>query len=326
MVDKKGGDLTINELVGRKVVGDKYGIEIEVEGEGLGGAVPGWEGKPDGSLGPNGIEYVSSGPKAKEGIERHLEKLAAAFKKSKVTLSCSDSCSVHVHMNVGHLSVQKVLNILTLYYTLEDYITEFAGEDRAGNLFCLRASDAELPIWETIRGFRDKTFPRYHDNELRYSALNLTSLRRFGTLEFRAREGIKSSPLEVYPWFKVLDELKEAALKYDDPRQIVESFSVMGPDQFVSSVFSPETLKNLGDFDEETLFEGARRAQWIAYEIDPDTLVKPKNSSGWDEAEVDVAEFVQNELANNRFGRMAVQPRWINNPAAHRPQEGPENV
>lgn len=252
----------------RKVGGYKMGLELEVEGTIRCDPPANWNSKPDGSLGPNGVEFVTIQAFSYERAEELLTRLDKALKDSESEINCSGACSVHVHMNVQDLKIIDIVKILTMYYIFEDALTEFSGPDRVGNLFCLRASDSEEPIFRIIEDINEGTFPRMLNDDIRYAALNLRALSRFGTLEFRSFRGIEKSPLEVVPWVNLLTDIRQAALEYDTPAEIVEQFSILGTEEFIKRVFREENLKLLDLSDEFNLHAGVRRAQWLAYQID----------------------------------------------------------
>lgn len=255
----------------RTVNGFRMGIEIEAEGYFPWEAPENWDAKRDGSLGPDGREFVTRQAFGYERVETMLKRIDKSLQHPTTRLDCSSACSVHIHMNVQDLEIIDIVKIMTLYYIFEDALTDYAGPDRAGNLFCLRASDAERPIHLTIEAINNGRFPHILDERIRYSALNLNALNRFGTLEFRAFGALKKSAMEILPWVRMIAEIREAALGWATPATIVEQFSILGSEEFYKSVFSEDSL-GLLKFDIDTMYEGVRRAQWLAYQIDYENL------------------------------------------------------
>jgi hypothetical protein len=172
-------------------------------------------------------------------------------------------------MNVQDLSPSQIVSIITTYYILEDWLTEYAaGPDRVGNLFCLRLSDSEAPLNSLLAAFDSGRFPRMLDDDgIRSAALNLNAIARLGTLEFRAHRGVVSDPTELIPWVRALDELRSWASESNSPEGIVTMFNTLeNPDDFVRMIFSDETLAELGPVtDVDRMVDGARRAQWLAF-------------------------------------------------------------
>lgn len=251
----------------RKVGGCRLGIEIEVEGSFPFAPPENWQAKPDGSLGPRGVEFVTRQAFDAGRAEELLSRLDKAMKTPGTELNCTPACSVHVHMNVQDLRIDEIVKVLTMYYIFEDVLTNYAGPERVGNLFCLRASDAEEPIHRTVNSINDGRFPGAYGNDIRYAALNLLALQTFGTIEFRAFRAIKKTPMEVLPWVKMLLEIREAALRFESSQEIVEQFSILGVAEFINRVFGKESQKLLDFSDEFGMFECVRRAQWLAYQV-----------------------------------------------------------
>lgn len=263
---------SLNQIVyfDRNIVGEKYGIELEMEGQGLERVQDqkSWSKKADGSLRRGGVEFVTRRPVSLKGAYLALSELSVALSDSEAAVDNSVNCSSHVHMNVQDLTLKDILQIVILYYIFEDWLVDFsAGPERVGNLFCLRLTDSELPLYELRSKINKKSFPAFEDN-IRSSALNFCSLSLFGTLEFRSFRGV-SNPLDLSMWLAILSQLRESALKkFSSPEEILYDFSMLGLDEFVKKVFKPVHLKALGPYKERDLIEGMRRAQILAFDTD----------------------------------------------------------
>lgn len=255
----------------RTVNGARYGIEIELEGAGFPrDRVQHWTATRDGSLGPNGLEFVTAQAYGLQGINRRLTGLDEAFRESGFVNESTSACSVHVHMNVQDLTLTQIASIITTYYILEDWLTEYAaGPERVGNLFCLRLSDSEEPLNVLIEAFEsERRFTStLNTDHIRSAALNLNAMARLGTLEFRARRGIDESPLEVLEWVQILDRMRSWALEINNPEAIVTLFNRFEtPEQFARMVIPPTFA--MPEIDPERMVDGARRAQWLAFLCD----------------------------------------------------------
>lgn len=245
------------------------GIEVEMEGRRLPlNLIPGWLTKPEGSLRGEGIEYVLAEPCAEEAVAPLLEILWSTFARNKSILSPSSRCSVHVHINVQRMTEVQLFNFITLYLIVEDALVNWCGDGRVGNLFCLRARDAEFVIDSLEETSVDGLWGRLHTNDLRYAALNCKALGDFGSLEFRSLRGTDDPEL-IKKWVSILLHLRNAALRYDFPNNILDGFSAGGEEAFCREVFG-DHFEELFDYPtwREDVRSGMRRCQCIAYSGD----------------------------------------------------------
>lgn len=247
-------------------VGDKdIGIEIEVEGDNLPAAIAKfWNVKQDGSLRGNNYEYILKTPVQKGKTQERLKYLQEELKKHDAVLQLSDRCGVHIHVNCQQLTTKQVLNFALLYLIFEDILVKWCGEQREGNLFCLRASDAEHLLLTLVECRKHNNLRYVLNNHYRYASMNMAAIRKFGSLEFRAMGTPKRFAL-IQTWIEMLLRVKEASLGYNEPYEIVEDLSVTGGLVYVRRVFGP-LYKHLVCPDIDKLcVDGVRRVQQIAY-------------------------------------------------------------
>lgn len=246
------------------------GLEIEVEGHNLPVLSKWWRNEQDGSLkGIETREYVLDGPQSLEGIKTALDHLDKAYQANQTVVDDSVRAGVHVHINCQHLTMTQLYNFITLYLLLENLLVRWCGEYREGNLFCLRASDAEWMLYTIRKAANDgrKQFRnRFHNDELRYASLNLKALGDYGSLEFRAMRGTRDLGL-IYKWAETLFNLREAACKFNMPTSIIEQFSVDGVDAFLTRTLGGNKdmfIRGCPDAA-QLVWEGMRNAQDVAY-------------------------------------------------------------
>lgn len=259
---------------GRTVSADRYGFELEVEGRRLPTeGITNWDVKRDGSLNNSGLEYVTRQAFRPDKFETMLGRVDQAFKQNRSELNCTVSCSCHIHMNVQDLTIKDVCKILTAYYCVEDILCDYAGPDRAGNLFCLRLSDTDDAL-EDFMGAIERNSARELSTLPRYTAVNLNSLSRFGTLEFRAFRGIRDSAMELLDWANIIHSVRVFALSYTDPSDILGDVSLQGPEEFFRRMFPDPHHQELLQpfFSEDRIMEGVRRCQWLAYNVNFDAF------------------------------------------------------
>lgn len=249
-----------------RVRGLRLGLELEIEGRRLPPAgTVGWSGKADGSL-RNGREYVTDGSIEPENAEAALENLRQAFRENSTVISNSIRCSTHVHVNVQELTLLQIATVMTAYYVVEPLLAEYCGVERSGNLFALRLVDTAAPLRHFMEAAKTQNIGLLGTDSIRYCALNITSLPRFGTLEYRMMRGIDNSPLEVLPWVNMLVHLHRfCAAEFENPAQVLEAFSGWGAPEFTRRVLGRDDLYK--DHLENEMYESARVVQWFAYQL-----------------------------------------------------------
>lgn len=224
-----------------------------------------WQAHQDGSLRGINCEYVLTRPIPRDELRGALEFLNRKVTESGVTINNSNRCSTHVHINALELTFTQVFSWLTTYMIVEDLLARYAGPDRVGNLFCLRMSDAEWLVDTVANAIRNGRYRLFNDDQMRYSGVNLRALGRYGSLEFRTG-GPSNNFLDKEEWIGILLKIKDFALQFRNPIEIVMMFSQRGPARFLEDIFGPEVAPKLrlGNW-EEALQNGMRLAQDIVF-------------------------------------------------------------
>lgn len=225
---------TINQLVANKDAYQKTPEEafvaVEWENEYTGGTdvedIPeifGWNFHEEGSLRFYGIEYVSDGPVPLEKVPQHLKVLQKCLETSFALSAFTSSIrtSVHVHFDVSLMTILNVVNFAAVYWLVEDFLSDFCGEARKGNLFCLRSRDAESVYYSLASALSIHCWPEadIFQNSMRYASVNLSAVRKFGSLEFRLMRGTTSFG-DIQLWIDALEEVRQFSLKFKDPLQL----------------------------------------------------------------------------------------------------------
>lgn len=250
-----------------KTAGD-VGIEIEVEGERLPYMEKFWKNEEDGSLrGPETREYVLAEPMKLVDAKVALDHLDFRYQQCKTEVYDSVRAGVHVHVNVQDLNIIQLYNFMVLYLVLEEVLVKWCGPYREGNLFCLRAGDADYLLGELQNAVTNKRFDRLHSDGLRYASMNVKALGTYGSLEFRAMRGTRDLNL-IYKWAEVLVGLREVAKNYDSPEKIIEGFSEFEAKGFLANVLGVNAKLFACEGYERMLSDGMRRAQDVAYCVD----------------------------------------------------------
>lgn len=202
------------------------GIEIEAEGRDLpfiDAAVDKnpkyWTVVREGSLRGNCAEYITNGVIPIGSLDDAADEFDELMKKAKFDESLRTS--THIHINMYGKSLRQLYSVLSAYWLLENPFLQLAGKSRQGNLFCLRLKDAEFIINELTDSLnRGSNLGNLIQNNNRYAALNLASIAKFGSIEFRFMPGMYTSA-EFKPWVKALWRLVEKASEME-PRQVFE--------------------------------------------------------------------------------------------------------
>lgn len=261
--------------------GDLFGVELECEGLNVdwdgsdANLLKGWEPHADGSLRNNhgsSCEWVFNGPVKYAGALKRIEKLFQYFTARKAKLVCSNRTSTHVHFNMGDKNAYQLVNIFILFTIFEDLLDRYCGEDRRGNLFCLSSRHAEEQVsWISDAVFKHQNFGAFRE-DFRYCSLNLASINKFGTIEFRAMRGLDNQA-DIETWLSILKEFCEyACYTMKNPVDLIESISVKTPLGFVKEVFSEGnfTLLTKGIDEHEisgSIYEGLRLVQMLSYRV-----------------------------------------------------------
>ena len=241
------------------------GIEIEMEGNRLEPpAIKYWDVKPDGSLRGEAAEYVLRQPCMLGQEEQRLKTLIDTLEKHGSNLVPSERCGVHIHINCQQLWHTEVLNFVLCYLILEDLMAGYCGDDRVGNLFCLRGRDAEYLIDQFCHAAVRGSFRGMMVNDLRYSGLNMTSLKKFGSVEFRTL-GTPKDLMSITIWIRMLLAIKKFSAQFDEPIDIIESISAGGAVEFLRQALGDDAPRVERGDAEASIMDGIRRVQDIAY-------------------------------------------------------------
>lgn len=226
---------------------EPLGVEVEVEfNENC--EVPivkGWVREYDGSLRGYSAEYVFAGPAEREEALKRIDALYYALDHSKI--KDSTRTSTHVHINVQSCSEAEILNMVFIYWIFEKELMQiFCEKERVGNLFCLDLQHGE-DLLERI-----KRFISGHGNVFeRYASVNLASLYKYGSIEFRALQGFPSIEI-LYRWIDVLLSIRDFGLSFQNPKNMLEWIAKRDFSSLWSEIFKDICFTNKNDFNEYT--------------------------------------------------------------------------
>lgn len=223
----------------------ELGIEIEMEGMGLGEAhvhmkqvlgFEAWSQKADGSLRGESCEWVLKKPLDYAEASKALDVLYDCQFVKGVKFTPSRRCGIHIHVNVQDMTPKQIFNYICLYLVFENVLIRWAGAEREGNFFCLRADDAQYLSACLADAWSTGKIKALNGDQLRYAALNCYALFVHGSLEFRSLPTVTSAN-RIKIWMRLLLALKEASKLYANPKSIVVQYGGIGPEKLMESVF-----------------------------------------------------------------------------------------
>jgi hypothetical protein len=290
---------------GQKSPKGDVGIELEMEGANLpffgeqrrepNTISEHWSIVTDGSL-RDGAEYILTRPVETKDVPIALEEMEKMMKDARSKPFYSLRTSSHIHINVNELEYDEVMNYIYLYGLVENIITKMCGRSRLGNRFCLRLSDAEGAIDSicNLIQMRKHGGRRFYDllNEerMKYAAINVAVLYKYGSLEFRAMEGTNDWP-KLLIWISTLLSLRNAAKTYKDIGEIFDDLNKLGAKDFFYKILGKNAEHHWNNVAENELATAAS----ITYDF---VLTSQRN--------VPVAELKDDEEEPDDFGMLRI--------------------
>lgn len=262
----------MGQIFGRTPVTGDIGLEIECEGNVFKKQdLPSpWTYHKDNSLrGVDNAEYVLGKPIKFSAVPKAIDDLWTMFHATGTILDESNRTSVHVHLNAQKWHMNRLTAFLGLYFSVEELLTEWCGDHRVGNLFCLRARDATAIITQVKKFIRGDGSYQLQDH-LHYAGLNLNALSKFGSLEIRTMRGV-NDPQTILDWVSILQRIYELSGDYKNPAEIPGLLSGGGVNNFLEIVLGDRlTLVKSGlDWSQEkieqSVYDGIRLAQDLCY-------------------------------------------------------------
>ena len=169
----------------------------------------------EGSLHQDGVEFIFSYPLKGDLITTALKELEELYKPCPPTTG--NNTSLHVHVDVRDLTFKQLWKFIMLYTMFEVPLFKYSSPDRMDNIFCVSSKDARIKVrrYNELLRFVKKgdfnNFLRHADVSGRYSSMNVQSVAKFGSLEFRGHKG-EWQKEPILKWVNLLMGLKKAAL------------------------------------------------------------------------------------------------------------------
>ncbi|KKM69622.1 hypothetical protein LCGC14_1448880, partial [marine sediment metagenome] len=201
-----------------------------------------WKVVEDGSVHNHGAEMVFTRPLFGQDVVDALDYFLALQKE--YLFNHSLETGIHVHLDVRNMDYESFRKLCILYGLVEPLLFNWIGEDREYNIFCepwYRSQGDLVYITDILFGSDYKKVSAAGKVQ-RYSALNLTALRKFGSIEFRQMPTVFDKA-KILKWLNIILSLKKAALSIkENDYGILTRLSADGPDKFFQDIFP---LKNI---------------------------------------------------------------------------------
>lgn len=210
-----------------------FGVEVEVEGHNIDSIhCDFWDRVVDHSLRGESCEFVLKEASSMSYANRAIQALKEQLVNG--TVSPSIRTSVHIHLNVQHMTYLQIMNIITVYFALENVFMSWCGVKREGNPFCLRNQDSEEQLIKLINSAKYCNFGMLKNNFNRYASLNLQAIFSKGSLEFRGMP-LPTDLDDILIGMDVIRRIKKFARKFKNPRKIAKQLA-RGHVQFAKDV------------------------------------------------------------------------------------------
>lgn len=253
-----------HELLNKaKPISGDIGIEIEYEGAGFKEVKTSlWKTEDDGSL--RGLypigrgEYILQKPIPIDTVAFSLNELKVAIKDAIPNFSFRTS--VHLHVNVQDMAEEQVQNFIYASHLLEEPLAHFCGNTRKGNRFCLRTQDADGTVNVLKSVFRKgmKEIFRFHENQIRYAFINLASLKKYGSIEFRGMRGTLDVDV-LNTWATALVSIRNYSCHHKNCLAIHDEFVTKGPIGFLEHV--------LGELAKQFIYKKCEQDMQLSYSL-----------------------------------------------------------
>jgi hypothetical protein len=272
-------DVTIKQHFGLDDWPEGYGdigIEIEMEGTHLkyppihpvsGELTTPWIAKIDNSLKGEGLEYYLAKPIKRHEVRGALKALKQHWKDTGGKPQPTNQDAVHVHMNCRDLTLDKTMTFVMLLVMLEDVLVRWCGDEREGNLFCLRSRDAEAFLGFLRDLLIKKNFgsaSSFSQQYLKYAAINVAPLSFFGSVEVRCMQTPKDIMI-VDTWVEMLCSVYDAAMKLGCVRDVVDVLSYSMAEDLLAQIFGDNAHHLMVPDVDQLLFDGRERVKQVIY-------------------------------------------------------------
>lgn len=264
--------MTIKNLLGCREQRGDVGVEIELEADNIPHAdyvPPAWRKEADASLRGESAEFVLRRPIPVGQLEDELNALLKCFEEHNTSARQTYRAGIHVHVNVQDLTPTQLITFICAYYMMEEVLLRFCDKSRLGNHFCLRMSDASYLLDRIVGCIQNEDLHSLNDEDLRYASLNVTSLFKYGSIEFRALESTLDVE-RIKVWANTLVHLRDYAKSLRSPVDLLGQASALGFEQYAPVIMGRWYQHFQKWATEDNIKKGVRNIQYAIYSRDWD--------------------------------------------------------
>lgn len=264
--------MTIKKLIGCREQNGDVGVEIELEADHIPHKdyVPEmWKKEADASLRGESAEFVLRYPVKLSELDDAFQALQRAFDASGTSPRPTYRAGIHIHVNVQSLTPTQLVTFICSYFMLEEVLLRFCDKSRLGNHFCLRMSDASYSLDKLVEFIEKEDIHVLENEDLRYASLNVTSLFKYGSIEFRALESTLDFE-RIKVWAGVLVHLRDYAKTINSPVDLLASASAFGFEAYAPVIMGKWYQHFQPWATDANIKKGVRNIQYAIYSRDWD--------------------------------------------------------
>jgi hypothetical protein len=252
------------------------GVEVEVERtpNSVFTSLPSWSRVSEGSI--DGWEAVLRRPMRTHELFLALNEFNdVSFNRGAFT----ERTSVHIHVDIRDMTFDQFMNFLTLSTMFEAVLYKYVASHRSHNHFCWSLLDCQSTLHRIAsicranrnsENLNSAIRNNFNADSTKYAGINLSSVPRYGSLEFRMHEGTANST-SLIRWINILMSIKEYAMgEGRTPLNILETKQSLGIDSIFTAVLGD--YKGILTYEgvDKDILQGIRSAQDFVYVINND--------------------------------------------------------
>lgn len=193
-----------------------------------------WTHKEDTSLRNNGREFVLVKPCLMKELPAVLTNFDSWVHGTGAVTSLRTS--THIHHSVLRCTLGEIYSIIVAHYLFEELLLTCVPKERRGNLFCLRMKDSQSIGYLLARSLQNGSyFKMFREEAAKYSALNVCTVTRFGSLEWRFLPAFMDGA-DIEKWCIAFHDMVSAATNLE-PTQVLQLYESLPVRDFCAKFF-----------------------------------------------------------------------------------------